>query len=1450
MIRSIITFSVNNKLIITLFVLILLIWGGYSISKIPIGAVPDITTNQVQIITTSRSLATEEVEKFITYPVELEMANLPGVTDIRSISKFGLSVVTVVFEDNMGTYLPRQLIAEKLKSAEEMIPASFGSPFMGPISTGLGEIYQYTLDTKPGYEDKYSAMDLRTIQDWIVKRNLSGIPGVVEVNTWGGYLKQYEVALNPHRLFTMNVSVAEVLKALKENNSITGGGYIEKNSETYFIRGDGQIASLEDIENIVVKNRNGIPILINDLAKVQFGYANRFGAITANGEGEKVMGQIMMLKDANSSQVIERVKERVKDIEDILPEGIYINPFLERTELIEKTTGTVKENLILGALIVIFVLVLLLGNLRSGLIVASVIPISLLFGISMMNLFGISVNLMSLGAIDFGIIIDGAVIIVEFILFKFTQISKSGVAVDNQIHRNKIAIDSATQVMEPAIFGQIIILVVFIPILALTGIEGKMFRPMALSFSFTLIGAMILSLTYIPMMTSVFFNGVDNKNNVFRKISNRIMSTIYRLYRPVLLKALKAPKLVLSLSGVALISSVIIFSRLGGEFVPTLDEGDYVVQPILKTGTSLSKTIEILTDLESILKRDFPDEVKQVVSRIGAAEVPTDPMSMEETDLIIKLFPKEEWVKAKTKEELAAKMINSMSVIPGVEFEFTQPIEMRFNELITGVRSDVALKLFGNNLDSLAFYANSIKTLIENVEGAADIIVEKTENLPQITVSYNRARLAQLGLNISIINQTIQMAFGGAITGSVYEGERRFNLVARMEEPFRSSMSDMEMLFIDLPNGEKIPLKEVATVTLGNGPAKISRDNTRRRIVIGINIRNKDVETVVENIQAILNHNLELPEGYHLTYGGQFQNLREAKKRLQVAVPASLLLIFTMLYFAFKSVRQALLVYSAIPLAAIGGVLALWSRGIPFSISAGVGFIALFGIAVLNGIVLIEFFNTLKKEGVDNLWERIIQGTRQRLRPVLLTASAAALGFLPMAISTSAGAEVQRPLATVVIGGLFTATLLTLVVLPILYYKYGEPGQHKQTISSKLKLKSLLLIGILFFLVPLSGKSQDILSREQAIEYAVKNNPKIQATRQDIDRNEALKKASVDLGLTTLYHSFDENNLTVNDIPLNVYGINQSIPFPTILSRKKSRADSYLRISEKTYEVELVKIKRDVSILYNELLYLDEKLRLIENLDSLYQIMEGGVEKRYKVGDSDKLELLNIKAYRVNIQQIRGDLVSQKSFHLEELKRLTGNTSPIDIVSTSYKKISPVSDLSPDINKGLERQSAVLSAIEESVSLEKSKWLPDINLQYFVGRNVAENVGGFNGYQIGLSFPLFLNAYKGNYQAKVIEYSIQENLMNNYRNTLNTKQNQLKIQMLNVHEKLNYFEGEGLTMAAEIQELATVQYNSGETDFSTFSKSMENVYNLRTKYLDILNSYNRLALELKYLIIE
>ncbi|WP_299519584.1 CusA/CzcA family heavy metal efflux RND transporter [Winogradskyella sp.] len=1440
MLSYIIKFSLQNKIIVLIFTSFIVGFGLYSLTQISIGAVPDVTNNQVQVITTSRNLSTQDMEQFITYPVELEMANLPGVKEIRSISKFGLSVVTIVFNDDMGTYLPRQLIAEKIESASEKIPAGLGKPEMGPITTGLGEIYQYILDVEESHKDKYTPQDLRTIQDWIVKRQLSGIPGVVEVNTWGGFLKQYEVALNTNKLNAMHITANEVFVALESNNSVAGGGYIEKVNQAFFIRGDGLVSSLEDIRNIVIKNDDGVPIYIKDVAKVGFGNATRFGAITGNGQGEKVLGQVMMLKGANSKEVIEAVKERVASISKSLPDGVYINAFLDRSELIGRTSYTITENLVLGCLIVVFVVVLLLGNFRSGLVVASIIPLCLLFALSMMYIFGVDANLMSLGAIDFGIIIDGAVIIVEFIAFKITKEHLQFAHLDKhetQQFKDQITFNSTSKMMNSAVFGQLIILIVFIPILSLSGIEGKMFRPMALTFSFALVGAMLFCFTYVPVIGSLFLKPIKPSD---KNISVRFIRWLNSIYDPIISWSLKRKRIVLSIAIALLIAASYLFSTIGGEFVPTLDEGDFVIQPVLKTGTSLGKTIEITTQIENILLDNFP-EVKQVVTRIGAAEVPTDPMSMEETDIIIVLNPKNQWTSAKSKDELADKFKEALSIIPEMEVEFTQPIEMRFNELITGVRADIAIKVFGEDLDVLSKKGDEIKQLIENVDGAADITVEKIDGLPQMSVNYDRAKIARYGLNTDDLNTMLSMGFAGKSVGSVFEGEKRFDLVVRLEKTNREDIENIKNLYIDTPNGSKIPLSELAEISYRKGAAKISRDDTKRRMVVGINVRNRDLQSVVDDVKEILDRNLSLPVGYSISYGGQFENLQSAKSRLLVAVPIALLLIFILLYFAFKSIKEALLIYSAIPLAAVGGVLFLWLRDMPFSISAGVGFIALFGIAVLNGIVLIEHFKELKKQGFNDMETLIKQGTKDRLRAVLLTAAAAALGFLPMAVSTSAGAEVQRPLATVVIGGLITATLLTLVVLPVLYAFFNKPGQLKISNTSKV-LVSIILLGLFSFN---SYGQNNPKSLDELITIALENNSGLNASRLKVSQSELLVKSAFDFDKTEIYYQYDENNLAINDRPIGVFGIQQDFEFPTIYAAKKKVNKALVNLQSTHLTIDEKSIKQNVVSSYYKYLYVKEKVTIYRQLDSLYFNFARIAKRRFELGETNYLEKITAQSKQrqvhVNLEQAQQEL----KIAFENLRKVVQYKDSLIIQEAKIKKVAiHMLDLntSPEVIYFSKQQDLLKARLK----LEKQKLLPDLSLNYFQGSNSTLNQT-LHGYQFGLKIPLLFGAQNSKIKASKMALDISNEEAQDYKIQLNTKFETLQSQLIQNEKALEYYEKEGNHLADEILKTANVGFKNGEIDFYQYIISVENAYDIQLKHLEHLNNYNQTVINLNFL---
>lgn len=1441
MLSYIINFSLRNKFLVLLFTSFIVGFGLYALSQIPIGAVPDVTNNQVQVITTSRNLATEDMEQFITYPVELEMANLPGVKEIRSISKFGLSVVTIVFEDDMGTYLPRQLIAEKIKSASEKIPEGFGTPEMGPITTGLGEIYQYILDVEPEYKDQYNAQDLRTIQDWIVKRQLSGIPGVVEVNTWGGFLKQYEVAINSEKLNAMDITARAVFTALEQNNSVSGGGYIEKVNQAYFIRGEGLISSLKDIEAIVVANRNGVPVYIKDVAKVGFGSAIRFGAVTGNGEGEKVLGQVMMLKDANSKKVIDAVKLRVAEISKSLPQGVYINAFLDRSELIAKTTFTVSENLILGCLIVIFVVVLLLGNLRSGLVVASVIPLCLLFALSLMYIFGVDANLMSLGAIDFGIIIDGAVIIVEFIAFKISQ-RQEEMETYNKIERQQLqdtlVFSGASKMMNSAIFGQLIILIVFIPILSLSGVEGKMFKPMAMTFSFALLGAMLLCFTYVPVAAALFLrpSKITDKN-----ISVRLMNWIRRGYEPIIDWALQSKKWVLGIAVLLLSSAIYVYASMGAEFVPTLDEGDFVIQPVLKTGTSLSNTVEITTKIENILLNGFP-EVKQVVTRIGAAEVPTDPMSMEESDVIITLKPKGEWTSASSKDELADKFKEALAAIPGMEVEFTQPIEMRFNELITGVRADIAIKIFGADLAVLAKKGSEIGELIAGVPGAADITVEKVDGLPEMNVRYDRSKIARYGLNIQELNDMVSMGFAGKKAGSVFEGEKRFDLVVRLDKSKRRDIDNLKNLYIDLPDGGKVPLEELATIAYQTGAAKISRDDTKRRIVVGVNVRNRDLQSVVDDIRALIDKEIKLPVGYTITYGGQFENLQSAKARLLIAVPIALVLIFILLYFAFSSVKEALMIYSAIPLAAVGGVFLLWIRDMPFSISAGVGFIALFGIAVLNGIVLIEHFKELKEKHSGSIEALVKQGTLDRLRAVLLTASAAALGFLPMAISTNAGAEVQRPLATVVIGGLISATILTLVVLPVLY-AYLNRKRSEQKSGNKLPVTVLILVA---FLCAVPSMAQEVPKNlQELIPMALENNAGLKASSLQVDRSDAMVESAYSFDKTQVYYHFDENNLTLSGEPLRVFGIQQDFRFPTVYFSERKLNKAKVDVSENSYEIQKKGLERRLTTTYYDFQVAREKEQVYKRLDSMYANFANVAARRFELGETNYLEKITAASKQKQIQITYNTTRKEVEIAYTNLLKTIQTEESLVIADEPILKIA-LTDVIVGNSPEMDYYQNRIAVSEAEKRLEKQQLLPDIGVEYFRGTTATTNEQ-LSGYQLGLKIPLLFGGTSSRIKAAGFAADIAVAESKEYTVQLHAKLQTLQTELSQLQETLDYYENEGATLSEEILKTANGSFRNGEINFYQYIQSLESAYEITLDYLDKLQLYNQTAIAINYL---
>ncbi len=1041
MIGSLIRFSVAHRLLVLMVVGIMIGAGIYSLRRLPIDAVPDVTNVQVQILTAAASLAPLEIERQITFPVEVAMSGLPDIAEIRSVSKFGLSAVTVVFNDSVNIYFARQLVQERLSQAREQIPANIGAPEMGPISTGLGEIYQYEL--KASKEGEYDAMALHTIQEWNVRRQLLGVPGVTEVNSFGGLDKQYQVRLDPAKLQAYGLTLRDVHEAVARNNANVGGAYIEKGAEQYLLRGIGLVTSTNDIARIVVKTgKEGVPVYVGDLGEVVIGAAVRQGAVTADGKGEIVAGIAMMLQGENSRAVVQRVKQRVEQIRKTLPKGVELIPFYDRTELVDRTIWTVVKNLMEGAALVIIVLILLLGNWRGALLVATIIPLSMLFAAILMRLFNVSGNLMSLGALDFGLIVDGAVVMVENAVRKRAEAQHTG----EEDSPERTILDACLEVARPVVFAVAIIAIVYLPILSLTGIEGKMFKPMALTVVFALLGSLLLSLTYIPAaMTFVLRGNVGETESPVIRFARRF-------YRPALGTVMQKRRTAL-LAAVALVAvSGAIFPFLGSEFIPRLDEGSLAANLMRLPSVSLTESVRMAAEAEKAL-RTFP-EVTTVVTKTGRPEVATDPMGVELSDLYIALKPHDEWTTTKSREELIEKMSEVLEKrVPGAAFSFSQPIELRVAELISGVRSDVAIKLFGDDLDVLKREADRIARVVGQVRGAEDVKVEQVSGLPQLQIKPDREAIARYGINVEDINTLVESVVAGKEAGMVYEGEQRFSLVVRLNEAAGRDVETIKNLLVPAPTGARIPLAQLADVAVVEGPAQISREDTRRRIVVELNVRGRDIGSFVKEAQARIGEQVELPPGYYTTWGGQFENLRRASDRLLIVVPLALFLIFVLLFSTFHSVRQAVLIYTGIPFAVVGGVLALALRGMPFSISAGVGFIALFGVAVLNGVVMVSYINRLRDEG-RTLEEAVREGADTRLRPVLMTALVASLGFVPMALATSAGAEVQRPLATVVIGGVITSTLLTLLLLPMLYRWFERAhSEAKATEMARLTLE-------------------------------------------------------------------------------------------------------------------------------------------------------------------------------------------------------------------------------------------------------------------------------------------------------------------------------------------------------------------------------------------------------------
>ena len=1445
MLNKIILFSIKNKLIIGLFILALIGYGSYQITKLPIDAVPDITDNQVQVITSAPSLGAPDVERLITFPIEQANSNIPGLKEIRSFSRFGLSLITIVFDDDIDVYWARQQVTERLKLAQEQIPKGLGSPELAPVTTGLGEIYQYVIRAKHGYETKYDATELRTIQDWIVRRQLLGVKGVADVSSFGGKLKQYEIAVDANKLKSYNITINDVFTALENNNENTGGAYIEKKSTVLYIRAEGLIGSIEDIKNIVVKSTaNGTPLLINEVAEVRIGSAVRYGAMTYNDEGEAAGAVVMMLKGGNSSEVIENVKERITQIEKTLPEGVEIEPFLDRTKMVNNAIGTVTKNLLEGALIVILILVLFLGNLRAGVIVASVIPLSMLFAVIMMNMFGVSGNLMSLGALDFGLIVDGAVIIVEACMFQLLISKQKKVS---QLQMDDIVYNTSTRMRNAAVFGELIILAVYLPIFTLEGIEGKMFKPMAQTVAFALLGAFILSLTYIPMMSALFLNkNISHKKN----ISDKMMDILERIHQKYLLKVLNIPKIVIG-SVVALFAlSIFVFSSLGGEFIPELPEGDFAVETRVLTGSNINTTVDACLKAAHILKNRFP-EVEKVIGKVGSGEIPTDPMPMEAADLMIILKDKSEWTSAETWDELSEKMSVALQDVPGVTYGFQFPVAMRFNELMTGAKQDVVCKIFGENLDTLSKYATLLGDVANKIDGAKDIYVEPIDGLPQVIIQYKRNIIAQYGLNISEINRVVNTAFAGQTSGLVFEDEKRFELVVRLAGENRKELEDVQNLLIPTSQGTQIPLYQVAEVSIQESVNQIQRDDAKRRIIVGFNVKGRDVQSIVTDLQKQIDKHIKLPSGYYITYGGAFENLIAAQKRLSLAVPISLLLIFFLLYFAFNSFKHGLLIYSAIPLSAIGGIFFLALRGMPFSISAGIGFIALFGVAVLNGIVLISEYNRIKAAGETDLKQIVLQGTKHRLRPVLMTAFVASLGFLPMALSNGSGAEVQRPLATVVIGGLLIATFLTLFILPVLYILFEKIGKNKSAKSKAVITATIFLLSVFSYQ---NANAQTPINLKSAIDTALKNNLQVKNEKLNAEYQNKLKATAVDIPQTNLIGEYGQINSFYKDTK---FGIVQSISFPTVYAKQKSLQNENYISSVLNIAVKKAELKKQVSKVFYLLVFLQQKQKILLQNDSVYASFLEKANLRFAKGESNILEKTTAETQRgqiaIQLNQLKSDIeILQLQFQLllNTTTAFIPSNENTKLVFTAMLDTATVSN-HPEI-KVLQQQKTISLV---NTQLEKSKLFPNLSLGYSnqsIQGTGADNVlypksSRFSAVQFGVGVPLFFGSQKAKINSSKTLELISENNYQLGLQTLKTEYQATFKQYQTQLQTVKYFEDTALQNANTITKTANDQFTNGDINYLEWTMLINNAVSIQSIYADAVKELNQTIIQLNFL---
>jgi cobalt-zinc-cadmium resistance protein CzcA len=1485
MLQKIIAFSVKQKLLVGLGVFALLAVGIYELGKLPIDAVPDITDNQVQLITVAPSMGATDIERLITVPVEQANRNIPGLKNLRSFSRFGLSIVTLVFDEDVSVYWARQQVSERLTSINAQIPAGISPPTMAPITTGLGEIYQYVLRPEKGYEKQWTPTELRTLQDWVVRKQLLGVKGVADVSSYGGFQKQYEVALDPSQMQSFHIGINEVFDALQKENANTGGSYIEKGPQALFVRTEGLLTNVDEIGSVVVNVADdGTPILIRDLAKIQEGSSTRYGALCYNDQGEVAGAVVMMLKGANSNEVVKAVKSKVEEIQVSLPKGVKMEAFLDRTKMVNNAIGTVEKNLAEGALIVVIVLVLALGSFRAGFVVASVIPLAMLFAVIMMNLFGVSGNLMSLGALDFGLIIDGAVIIVESVLHQLWKKDGPRYSADE---RDSVVTQNAGRMMNSAVFGQLIILVVYLPIFSLQGIEGKMFKPMAQTVAFALMGAFILSLTYVPMMCSYFLPKHPGKGQA---VSERVMIKIENRFAPLLKWAIQNGKFLLIGAVAVLLISFVAFAGIGGEFIPQLEEGDFAADTRIMTGSSVKASVEYTQKASRILLQQFP-EVEKVVTKIGNGEIPTDPMPMEASDMMIILKDKSEWKSAETFPELAEKMSLALKDIPGLTVGFQFPVQMRFNELMTGAKQDVVCKIYGPNMDTLARLASVLGGIVNRVEGAKDLYVEQVSGQPQIVVKYNRSQMALHGIRTESLNKAIETAFAGAAAGKVFEEERRFDLTVRLNNGSRNDIEDVMRLPIKSETGQLVPLSQLSEVSLQEGPNQIQRDNAQRRITVGFNVRGADVQTVVEVLQKKVGKSLRLPAGYTLGYGGSFENLQSAKTRLFLAIPVALLLIWILLYFAFGSIQYSVIIFSAIPMSLIGGIWGLLLRGMPFSISAGIGMIALFGVAVLNGIVLMaEFKRHGNQPNLDALKEMVTKSTLTRLRPVLMTALVAALGFMPMALSHGAGAEVQKPLATVVIGGLITATLLTLLLLPALFimienrkmkknHKFNNPDADGLAVGGV--VKSVLVI---LLMLGLAGDSNNLFAKSATVNRAVtlpspmeyngamNISPALDSMRMSIQdvleaattksalmRSMALQTASSDAIAKTKV-GLDPTGLTYEGGQVNSWYKDQKLTFsqgfqmPHVYAREHQQRLSAAEVVHQMQSMKEVDVKQAVATLYYHMQHTQEQFPLWQMMDSLAKENLRMMQLKFSQGDVGGMELNQSKKMSADMHMMLETLVYQFERDAMELAIWAGRNGKVYPTVGGLDFPLPTKSTSIPI---LAYSKSMTDYGLKDWKLAQAKRLPSFQLGYvqqsfqgyqqlpsgdqYFGKNL-----NFSQYQVSMRLPLAGGLLKNNAKAASLQYQsllkhqeFVEQQVDLQMHQMFDLEQQLRLRVLLYREEL-------LPMATSQISLIQIQWKAGEISGLEWGLYMREALQTQIDYYDVVHQWETVQIQILY----